>query len=153
MRAAVRLAYPPFVEAMTSGDRPGADPVPPRACVVDDDPGVRQWLTQVLESRGIEVCGVAGTIDEGLASIAAQRPDLAVVDSRLPDGRGVDLCREVSATRPEMTLILHTGMIGPEEVSRAYQAGVTRIALKSIQGEELLAAVEDFSVRYRGARA
>ncbi|MFZ2016517.1 MAG: response regulator transcription factor [Nocardioides sp.] len=129
------------------------DPVVrPRACIVDDHAAVRQWLTQKLESLGVEICGVAETLEEGLATLTSQRPDLAVVDNRLPDGRGIDLCREISAQQPVMTLILHTGMISPLEESQAHEAGVTRIALKSIQGDDLLAAVEEFAVRHRAAR-
>ena len=151
MCAAVRVAYPPSVGAITSGAGPDAMPARPRACIVDDHAAVRQWLAKKLESIGIEVCGVAETLDAGLVSITSELPDLAVVDNRLPDGRGIDLCREVSARRPGITLILHTGMISPLEESQAYAAGVTRIALKSIQGDDLVAAVEEFAVRRRAA--
>ena len=84
-----------------------------------------------------------------MAAILTHRPDLAVVDNRLPDGRGIDLCREVSGIAPEIALILHTGMISPTEESQAYQAGVARIALKSIQGDDLMAAVAEFAARRR----
>jgi DNA-binding NarL/FixJ family response regulator len=123
----------------------------PRACIVDDHAAVRQWLTNKLETLGIDVCGVAESLEEGLDALTRQRPDLAVVDNRLPDGRGIDLCREISALQPDMTLILHTGMISPLEESQAHEAGVTRIALKSIQGDELLTAVEEFAVGYHAA--
>jgi CheY-like chemotaxis protein len=151
VRTVVRFAYPPHVGVIVSGTRSETEGVRPRACIVDDHAAVRQWLAKKLESLGVEVCGVAESLVEGLASITSERPDLAVVDNRLPDGRGIDLCREVSATQPGMTLILHTGMISPLEESQAYEAGVTRIALKSIQGDDLLAAVEEFAVRRRAA--
>jgi DNA-binding NarL/FixJ family response regulator len=153
MRALVRVAYPALVGADASGPEPGAGGVRLRACIVDDHAAVRTWLATKLESIGIEVCGVAETRDEGLASIATQRPDLAVVDNRLPDGRGIDLCRDVSAAQPGVTLILHTGMISPGEETQAYEAGVTRIALKSIQGDDLVAAVEELAGRRRAAEA
>ena len=139
------------MEAIANGAGPEAGTARPRACIVDDHADVRQWLATKLESLGIEVCGVAETVDGGLVTIASEHPDLAVVDNRLPDGRGIDLCREASATQPGMTLILHTGVISPLEESQAYEAGVTRIALKSIQGDDLLAAVEEFAVRRRSA--
>lgn len=116
-----------------------------RACIVDDHAVVREWLARKLEGLGFEVCVTSGTLQEGVAAILAERPDLAVVDNRLPDGRGIDLCREVSQVMPGIALILHTGMISPLEESQAYQAGVARIALKSIQGDELIAAVAEFA--------
>ncbi len=149
----VRFAYPPLVGTNDNATRLEARAVRPRACIVDDHAAVRQWLTKKLESLGVEVCGVAETHEEGLAALIAERPDIAVVDNRLPDGRGIDLCREISAQQPGLTLILHTGMISPLEESQAHEAGVTRIALKSIQGDDLLAAVEEFAVRYRAAEA
>jgi DNA-binding response OmpR family regulator len=122
---------------------------PVRACIVEDHAAVRQWLTTKLEALGIEVCAVAETLADGVAAILHHRPDLAVVDNRLPDGRGIELCRTVSAAGHDVTLILHTGMISPLEESLAYDAGVTRIALKSIQGEDLLAAVAEVASRQR----
>ena len=93
----VRFAYPPLVGTNDNASRLEARAVRPRACIVDDHAAVRQWLTKKLESLGVEVCGVAETHEEGLAALIAERPDIAVVDNRLPDGRGIDLCREISA--------------------------------------------------------
>jgi CheY-like chemotaxis protein len=89
-------------------------------------------------------------VADGLEAIRSLRPDLAVVDNRLPDGLGIDLCREISDDLPDVALILHAGMISPLEESQAYEAGVTRVALKSITGEALLAAVAEFAERPRG---
>jgi two-component system response regulator DevR len=119
----------------------------PRAVIVDDHAVVRDWLVQRLEAAGFDVCASSATLEEGLAAILTERPDLAVVDNRLPDRRGIELCRRVSSAAPEVALILHTGMISPLEESQAYQAGVVRIALKSIQGDDLMAAVAEFSAR------
>jgi DNA-binding NarL/FixJ family response regulator len=83
-----------------------------------------------------------------VTAILAQRPDLAVVDNRLPDGRGIDLCRAVSTSAPDVALILHTGMISPTEESEAYEAGVDRIAMKSIQGDDLISAIAEFAARH-----
>lgn len=120
-----------------------------RACIVDDHAVVRQWLVQKLETVGFDVCASAETLEDGVAAILTHRPDLAVIDNRLPDGRGIDLCREVSGAAPDIALILHTGTISPLEESQAYQAGVDRIALKSIHGDDLMAAVAEFAVRRR----
>jgi DNA-binding NarL/FixJ family response regulator len=123
---------------------PAPEPARLQACIVDDHDVVRDWLTERLESLGFEVCASSATIAEGVATILDRLPDLAVVDNRLPDGRGIDLCREVSASAPQVALILHTGMISPTEERQAREAGVGRIALKSIQGEDLMAAINEF---------
>ena len=111
---------------------------------------MREWLAGKLDSLGIGTSAASGTVADGVEAIRTHRPDLVVVDNRLPDGRGIDLCREVSDLTPELTVILHTGIISPLEERQAYEAGVARIALKSIQGEDLLAAVAEFASRRRG---
>jgi DNA-binding NarL/FixJ family response regulator len=120
-----------------------------RACIVDDHPAVREWVARKLAGLGIEVCGSSETLAGGVAAILAHHPDLVVVDNRLPDGRGIDLCREVSEADPEVVLILHTGVISAQEESQAYQAGVSRVALKSIQGDELMNALVEFASHHR----
>jgi DNA-binding NarL/FixJ family response regulator len=120
-----------------------------RACIVDDHTAVRQWLTGMLDGLGIAVCATSETVVEGVAAILAHHPDLAVIDNRLPDGPGIDVCREVSGSLPEVALILHTGLISPLEETQAYQAGVSRVALKSIHGHDLIAAVTDLASRQR----
>jgi DNA-binding response OmpR family regulator len=86
-----------------------------RACVVDANLAVRQWLTTKLDGLGIDVCASSQTVVDGVAAILTHHPDLVVVDNRLPDGRGVDLCRQIADSHPEVVLILHTGVIGPVE--------------------------------------
>ena len=135
------------------GVPPGGSPALLRACIVDEHAAVREWLTGKLDSLGVETSAAAGTVADGVEVVRTHRPDLVVVDNRLPDGRGVDLCREVSGLLPGLHLILHTGVISPQEESQAYEAGVTRIALKSIQGEDLLAAVAEFAARRRGTQS
>jgi DNA-binding NarL/FixJ family response regulator len=139
------------MQPLDVGGPPGGSSALLRACIVDEHAGVREWLTGKLDSLGIETAAASETVAAGVEQIRTHRPDLVVVDNRLPDGRGVDLCREVSGLLPETTFILHTGVISPLEASQAYDAGVTRIALKTIQGEELLAAVSEFASRRRGA--
>jgi DNA-binding NarL/FixJ family response regulator len=136
---------------ITTGDAAQVADIGLRACIVDDHAAVRAWLTKKLEALGIEVCGSSETLADGVRMITSQRPHLAVIDNRLPDGRGIDLCRQISAAEPDVTLILHTGMISPVEETQAYEAGVTRIALKSIQGDDLLSAVREFAARHREA--
>jgi len=122
-----------------------------RACIVNDHTAVRQWLAMKLDTLGIEVCAASETLVEGVNAILAHHPDLAVVDNRLPDGRGIDLCRQVSHSLPGVELILHTGMMSAVEESQAAAAGVTRVALKSIQGDDLMSALHEFASRHRQA--
>jgi len=122
---------------------------PARACIVEADRTVQEWLAARLGELGIEVCASCGTIADGLEAIRRHHPDIAVVDNRLPDGLGIDLCREISEDLPEVALILHAGMVSSLEESQAYEAGVTRIALKSIKGDALLVAVTELAGRGR----
>jgi len=148
MRGQVRVAYPPLVGLNGGPGDVEAAQGHPRACVVGDQVDVRQWVVSRLETLGF-VCSVARSAAEGLALIATRPPDLAVVDSRLPDGRGIDLCRAISGSHPGIALILHTGVITAEDEAKAYDAGVTRVVLKSIQGDDLAAAVEELARRRR----
>jgi DNA-binding NarL/FixJ family response regulator len=120
-----------------------------RACIVDAHLTVREWLAAKLGELGVEVCASCGTLAEGLEAIQTLHPDIAVVDNRLPDGLGIDLCRKISEDLPDVALILHAGIVSPLEENRAYEAGVTRIALKSIKGDALLAAVTELAWRDR----
>ena len=129
--------------------RQGGTVSPARACIVEADQTVQEWLAARLGALGIEVCASCGTLAEGREAIHRHHPDIAVVDNRLPDGLGTDLCREISGDLPEVALILHAGIVSPLEESQAYEAGVTRIALKSIQGGDLLAAVAELAGRSR----
>ena len=122
-----------------------------RACIVDGNVAVRQWLADQLDGLGIEVCASSESLVDGVAAILAHHPDLVVVDNRLPDGRGVDLCREIADSQPGVALILHTGVISRVEERQAYEAGVSRVALKSIQGDDLVAALAEFTSRRREA--
>jgi two-component system, NarL family, response regulator DevR len=132
-------------------DLAGQDPASPmlsmRVCVVEDDPIVRDWLLQQVPDAGAEVVAVAGSAAQGLDVIMSRHPDLAIVDSELPDGRGIDLCRTISASVYKVFLILFTGMISPLEANEAFEAGVDRIVLKTIRGEELMQAVRSFAAR------
>jgi DNA-binding NarL/FixJ family response regulator len=126
---------------------------PARACVVEADRTVQEWLAARLGDLGIEVCASCGTLADGLEAIHRHQPDIAVVDNRLPDGLGIDLCREISEDLPDVALILHAGIVSPLEQSQAYEAGVTRIALKSIKGDALLMAVTELAGPHRAIEA
>jgi len=100
------------VSTTTSGD-PAAEPI--GVFVLDDHEIVRRGVRGLLEAeRDIRVIGEAGTASDALASIPALRPDVAVLDVRLPDGDGVSVCREVRSRVPEVACLMFTGFSGEE---------------------------------------
>ncbi|HEX2301103.1 MAG TPA: response regulator transcription factor, partial [Pseudonocardiaceae bacterium] len=82
---------------------------PVRVFLLDDHEVVRRGLRDLLEQSGdIEVVGEAGRADEALRRIPAVRPDVAVLDARLPDGSGIEVCREIRSTLPSVACLILT---------------------------------------------
>jgi DNA-binding NarL/FixJ family response regulator len=102
--------------------------------------GVHELLS--LESD-IEVVGEAGTAAEALVRIPATRPDVAVLDVRLPDGSGVEVCREIRSQLPEVKCLMLTSFADDEALFDAIMAGASGYVLKAIRGTDLLSAVKD----------
>ena len=99
-----------------------ADPI--RVFLVDDHDVVRRGITAFLESEGdIEVVGEAATAADAIARIPAVRPDVAVLDVRLPDGSGVEVCREVRSRLPELACLMLTSYSDDEALYQAVMAG------------------------------
>jgi len=113
-----------------------------RVFLLDDHEVVRTGLKHLLESGGdIEVVGEAGTAESAIARIPALKPDVAVLDGRLPDGSGIDVCREVRSIRPETKAIILTSYDDDEALFGAIMAGAAGYVLKQIKGTELIDAV------------
>ena len=103
---------------------PGEDEQRIRVFLLDDHEIVRRGLTEVLERDGdIEVVGEAGLAREGVRRILALRPDVAVLDGRLPDGSGIDVCREVRSRDSTIAAIIVTSFDDDEAVIAAIMAG------------------------------
>src|SRR5689334_19364154 len=86
-----------------------------RVFLLDDHEVVRRGLRELLESEDdIEVVGEAGTAEEAVNRIPPTRPDVAVLDVRLPDGNGVEVCREVRSTHPEIQCLILTSFADDE---------------------------------------
>ncbi|WP_405767805.1 response regulator transcription factor [Streptomyces sp. NBC_00080] len=102
--------------------------------------GVREMLS--VESD-VEVVGEAGTAAEALVRIPATRPDVAVLDVRLPDGSGVEVCREIRSRDDSVKCLMLTSYADDEALFDAIMAGASGYVLKAIRGEELLTAVRD----------
>jgi len=113
-----------------------------RVFLVDDHEIVRQGVASLLTSAGgIEVVGEAGTVEQARARIAATLPDLAVLDVRLPDGSGIDLCRDILSTYPEMRCLILTAYDDDEALAAAVVAGASGYVLKNVRGSGLVDAV------------
>jgi DNA-binding NarL/FixJ family response regulator len=116
---------------------------PLRIMVVDDHEVVRQGLVALLDRReGLEVVAQAGTVAEAIAEAARFAPDLVVMDVRLPDGSGIEACREIRAARPETRVIMLTSYPDEEAVLSAIIAGASGYLLKQVRGRDLVAALE-----------
>ncbi|HKY66578.1 MAG TPA: response regulator transcription factor [Acidimicrobiales bacterium] len=129
---------PPPDEAATG--EPGDAPV--RVFLLDDHEVVRLGVREMLESAGgIEVVGEAGTAEEALARIPPVRPDVAVLDVRLPDGNGVEVCREVRSRHPEVHCLMLTSFADDEALFDAIMAGASGYVLKQVRGNDLVDSV------------
>lgn len=110
--------------------------------LVDDHEIVRRGLGDLLSSQeGIEVVGEAGTVRQAAGRIEATRPDVAVLDVRLPDGSGIDLCRDVRSRMPQVACLILTAYDDDAAVSAAVIAGASGYVLKDIGGQRLIEAV------------
>ncbi|WP_276320685.1 response regulator transcription factor [Phytoactinopolyspora endophytica] len=110
--------------------------------LLDDHEVVRRGVAAVLESEpDIQVIGEAGTADQAIARIPALRPDVAILDVRLPDGDGVTVCREVRSRVPELHCLMLTSFADDDALFDAVMAGASGYVLKQIHGTDLVGAV------------
>ncbi len=110
--------------------------------IVDDHPVVRQGLRGMLESDpGVDVVGEAGSGDEAVVRSRELRPDVILMDLRMPSGDGVDATRRILAERPESRVIVLTTYETDQDIVRAVEAGAAGYLLKDISRADLLAAV------------
>ena len=118
-------------------------PRPLRLLVVDDHEVVRRGLVALLDRRsGFEVVAEAGSVAESIDAAARFEPDLVIMDVRLPDGTGIEACREIRAARAETRVIMLTSYPDEEAVLSAIIAGASGSLLKQIRGRDLVAALE-----------
>ena len=109
---------------------------------MDDHEIVRRGVRDLLEAEpDIQVVGEAGTAASALARIPALRPDVAVLDMRLPDGDGVEVCREIRSRMPEVACLILTSFGDDEALFSAIMAGAAGYVLKQIRGSDLVGAV------------
>jgi DNA-binding NarL/FixJ family response regulator len=113
-----------------------------RVFLLDDHEIVRRGVKELLEAEGdLEVVGEAGTAAEALARIPPTRPDVAVLDVRLPDGDGVQVCREIRSSHPEIQCLMLTSFADDQALFEAIMAGASGYVLKQIKGADVVEAV------------
>ncbi|SFC53702.1 response regulator [Streptomyces aidingensis] len=112
--------------------------------LVDDHEVVRRGVYEMLSLESdIEVVGEAGTAGDAVNRIPAARPDVAVLDVRLPDGSGVEVCRDIRARDESIKCLMLTSFADDEALFDAIMAGASGYVLKAIRSSELLSAVRD----------
>jgi len=115
---------------------------PIRVFLLDDHEIVRRGLRHLLESTpDIVVVGEGGEATGAVDEIVKAAPDVAVLDSRLPDGSGIEVCREVRAAAPQIKALILTSYDDDEAVFAALMAGAAGYVLKQIEGESLLSSI------------
>jgi two-component system response regulator DevR len=115
---------------------------PVRVFLLDDHEIVRRGIADLLEAEpSITVVGEAGTAAEALRWIPAVRPDVAVLDARLPDGNGIDVCRDIRSAMPETRCLILTSYDDNDAIFAAVMAGASGYLLKQIRGPSLIDAI------------
>jgi two-component system response regulator DevR len=113
-----------------------------RVFLLDDHEMVRRGIADLFGTEeGITVVGEAGTAAEALSRIPAARPHVALLDTRLPDGSGIDVCRDICSSLPEVRCIILTSYDDNDAIFAAVMAGAAGYLLKEIRGSSLVDAV------------
>ncbi|MEO6826653.1 MAG: response regulator transcription factor [Microbacteriaceae bacterium] len=110
-----------------------------RVFVVDDQEIVRRGVIDLCQSElDIDVVGEAGTAAQARVRILATRPDIALLDMRLPDGDGIEVCRDVRSQDPDIRCIILTAYDSDEAINAAVLAGASGYVLKEVRGNRLI---------------
>lgn len=112
--------------------------------LVDDHEVVRRGLYDLLScDPDLEIVGEAGTVAEAKARIPAAQPDVVVLDVRLPDGNGIELCRDLISDHPDLRCLMLTSFTSDEAMLEAILAGASGFVVKDIKGMELARAIKE----------
>jgi DNA-binding NarL/FixJ family response regulator len=113
-----------------------------RVYLLDDHEIVRRGIKELLEGEpDIVVVGESGFAEEAARRIPALRPDVAILDARLPDGSGIDVCREIRSRDPEIRALILTSYDDDEALFAAIMAGASGYTLKQVRGSDLIDSV------------
>jgi DNA-binding NarL/FixJ family response regulator len=118
-----------------------AEPV--RVLIVDDHEVVREGLRTLVQKRaGFALVGQADSVATAIAEAARGKPDVIIMDVRLPDGSGIEACREIRAAQPETKVLMLTSYADDDAVLASIMAGASGYLLKQTKGQEVIAALE-----------
>jgi len=110
-----------------------------RVFLVDDHEIVRRGIAELINAeRDLEVVGESGTVSHTLGRVAATRPEVVVLDVQLPDGNGVDLCRNIRSANPDIRCLMLTAYDDDEASFAAVLAGASGYVLKDVRGQRLM---------------
>ncbi|HEY4455318.1 MAG TPA: response regulator transcription factor [Pseudonocardiaceae bacterium] len=110
--------------------------------LVDDHEVVRRGVAELIEvEEDLSIIGQAATASEALARVPALQPDVAVLDIRLPDGNGVELCRDLRSRMPDLNCLMLTSYTDEQAMLDAILAGAGGYVIKDIKGMELVEAI------------
>jgi DNA-binding NarL/FixJ family response regulator len=113
-----------------------------RVFLLDDHEVVRRGIRELLEAEDdLEVVGEAGSAEEAYGRIPAASPNVAILDVRLPDGDGVEVCREIRSKHPEVACLMLTSFADDEALFAAIMAGAAGYVLKQVRGTDLVDGV------------
>ena len=113
-----------------------------RVFLLDDHEVVRRGLRELFDAEtDLEVVGEAATAEEAMGRVPSTRPDVAVLDVRLPDGDGVEVCRDLRSAMPELKCLMLTSFADDEALFSAILAGASGYVLKQVKGGDLVSAV------------
>jgi DNA-binding NarL/FixJ family response regulator len=133
---------PPPLAADPSGMTVFHDPTEPITCLIaDDHPAILRSIGAFLEDEGIEVTGLAVSGSEALRMLETRRPQVALVDQRLPDIKGIDVIRQAKRTSPETRILLYTGVADIALAREAMDAGGCGVVLKEAPLADVVRAV------------
>ena len=117
-------------------------PVPVRIFLLDDHEVVRRGIAELLGTvPGFEIVGEAGSVGEALPRVLAARPDVAVLDARLPDGSGIDVCRDIRSALPSTYCLILTSYDDQDAVLASVLAGASGYVLKEVRTAGLVDAI------------
>ncbi|MEJ2666326.1 MAG: response regulator transcription factor [Deinococcales bacterium] len=120
--------------------------MPIRVAIVDDHEVVRVGLASLLEDdEDISVVALAGSATDAIAAVRSSRPDVLVLDVRLPDGNGIDLVAEAKAVSPDTRVLVLTSYSGDDTIAEAVVAGVDGFASKTTDAESLVRTIRELA--------
>lgn len=129
-----------------AGDASGPVPAVTRVFLLDDHEVVRRGVRELIEQEDdLEVVGEAGSVEEALNRIPAVQPTVAVLDVQLGDGTGIEVCRELRSSHPEIQCLMLTSYSDDEALLNSVVAGAAGYVLKQIRGNELIDSIRRVS--------